>query len=110
MEPLYKITYYQEQIELDKESKSNTNILTGLFLGWNWKFLGNCQTLYKKVWKAEGIYIEEVHKQMCKSILYKCEKVDINNAFAYNYDQLNMELGYGMGLELELGCGIRIQN
>ncbi|CAB4425356.1 unnamed protein product [Rhizophagus irregularis] len=26
---------------------------------------------------------------MCKSILYKCEKVDINNAFAYNYDQLN---------------------
>ncbi|CAB4435940.1 unnamed protein product [Rhizophagus irregularis] len=52
MEPLYETTYYQdtpaepaylldgdnfevnqEQIELDKEGESNTNILTGLFLG-----------------------------------------------------------------------------
>ncbi|CAB4439504.1 unnamed protein product [Rhizophagus irregularis] len=33
MEPLYETTYYQEQIEFDKEGKSNTNILTGPILG-----------------------------------------------------------------------------
>ncbi|CAB5391926.1 unnamed protein product [Rhizophagus irregularis] len=31
IEPLYETTYYQEQIELDKEVESNINILIGLF-------------------------------------------------------------------------------
>ncbi|CAB5380290.1 unnamed protein product [Rhizophagus irregularis] len=32
--------------------------------------------------------VEEIHKQMCESILYRCERIDIDEAFAFDDDQL----------------------
>ncbi|CAG8838445.1 12097_t:CDS:2, partial [Gigaspora margarita] len=39
--------------------------------------------------------IEEIHKQICESVLYKCEKLDISHTFEFedqdsnNYNELN---------------------
>ncbi|CAB4494865.1 unnamed protein product [Rhizophagus irregularis] len=32
--------------------------------------------------------VEEIHKQMCESILYRCERIDIDEVFAFDDDQL----------------------
>lgn len=31
--------------------------------------------------------IKEIYKQICKSVLYRCKKLEINDAFKFNEDQ-----------------------
>ncbi|GES93824.1 protein FAR1-related sequence 5-like [Rhizophagus clarus] len=33
--------------------------------------------------------VEEIHKQMCESVLYRCEMLDIEDAFKFDEDQLD---------------------
>jgi len=32
--------------------------------------------------------VGEIHKQMCESVLYRCEKISVDNAFEFVEDQL----------------------
>ncbi|PKK70458.1 hypothetical protein RhiirC2_779672 [Rhizophagus irregularis] len=32
--------------------------------------------------------VKEIHKQICESILYRCERIDINETFAFDDNQL----------------------
>ena len=34
--------------------------------------------------------VEEIHKQMCESVLYKCEMISLENANHFNDDQMVM--------------------
>ena len=53
--------------------------------------------------------VNEIHKQMCESVIYRCEKIDINNAFAFDNDQLVSLFRLGYGIRIELGYGVRVR-
>lgn len=64
------------------------------FISWKYKsttyhqpfviksFFNNISSTIQKYYSPR--IVEEVHKQMCESVLYRCEKVDINDAYDYN--------------------------
>ena len=49
-------------------------------------FFSNINGLIKKHFSLH--IVEEVHKQMCESVLYRCEKVSLEDAYKFNEDQL----------------------
>lgn len=68
------------------------------FIAWKYK-----TTIYHQPFVAENFFnninntiqkyfspriVREIHKQMCESILYKCEKLDIKDAFEFSENQL----------------------
>jgi hypothetical protein len=67
------------------------------FLAWKYKTIAYHQpfvveTFFSKINSVIQKYlmphiIEEIHKQMCESVLYRCEKLEINDAFEFNEDQ-----------------------
>ena len=68
------------------------------FLAWKYKstiyhqpfivesFFSNVNSMIKKYFSPQ--IVEEIIKQMCESVLYKCEKLIIENAFEFVEDQL----------------------
>lgn len=68
------------------------------FIAWKYKstiyhqpfvvenFFSNVNNIVQKYFSPR--IVGEIHKQMCESIIYKCEKLDIKDAFEFIEDQL----------------------
>ncbi|RHZ47477.1 hypothetical protein Glove_579g33 [Diversispora epigaea] len=50
-------------------------------------FFSNINIIIQKYFSPR--IVEGIHKQMCESVLYRCEKLDIDNAFEFIEDQSN---------------------
>ncbi|PKY56235.1 hypothetical protein RhiirA4_428099 [Rhizophagus irregularis] len=69
------------------------------FIAWKYKstiyhqpfvvenFFSNVNNIVQKYFSPR--IVGEIHKQMCESIIYKCEKLDIKDAFEFIEDQLD---------------------
>jgi hypothetical protein len=40
--------------------------------------------------------VKEIHKQMCELVLYRCEKLNIEDAFNFNEDQVVRKLEHNL--------------
>ncbi|GES96856.1 protein FAR1-related sequence 5-like [Rhizophagus clarus] len=50
-------------------------------------FFSNINSIIQKYLSPQ--IVEEIHKQMCESVLYRCEMLDIEDAFKFDEDQLD---------------------
>lgn len=50
--------------------------------------------------------VEEIHKQMCESILYRYERIDIDDAFAFDDQSVKilLELGVFTRVRIKIRC------
>ena len=80
------------------DSRMQKEDLNKSFMAWKYKsttfhqpfvvenFFNNINSLIKKYLSSH--IVEEIHKQMCESVLYKCEMISLENAITFNDDQM----------------------
>jgi hypothetical protein len=82
------------------DSRMQKEELNKSFMEWKYKsttyhqpfvvdnFFSNINALIKKYFSSH--IVEEIHKQMCESVLYRCEKISLEDANNFNNDQMVM--------------------
>jgi hypothetical protein len=80
------------------DSRMQKEELNNSFMTWKYKsttyhqpfvvdnFFSNINGLIKKYLSPH--IVEEIHKQMCESVLYRCEIISLENANNFNDDQM----------------------
>ena len=80
--------------------------LNNSFMTWKYKsttyhqpfvvdnFFSNINGLIKKYLSPH--IIEEIHKQMCESVLYRCKMISLENANSFNDDQIVCMIIYNL--------------
>ena len=86
------------------DSRMQKEALNTSFISWKHKTLtyhqpfvigrlfSNIENLIQK--HLSSRIIEELHNQMCESVLYQCNKIEIDVAVKFNEDQLVYKLGF----------------